>query len=85
MRAGRGVVVVPVVVKPVVVPLPPAIVPVEVANVEVAVRVAVAYKVPPVPPPLEYSQGCIAFGISSSRMSYWANALAPYTKYLHFL
>ena len=44
---SRGVVGVPVVIEPVVVPVPPIAVPVEVTNIEVAIRVAVAYKVPP--------------------------------------
>ena len=54
---SRRVVDVPVVVEPVVVPVPPAIVPVEVTHIQVVVRVAVAYSVPSVPPPIEYSPG----------------------------
>ena len=51
----RGVVVVEAIVKPVVVPVPPVAVPVEVANDKVAARVAVTYKTPPIPLPFEYS------------------------------
>ena len=43
------------------------------------------YRMPSMPPPIEYSQGWILFRISFSRMTYWANAIAFYTKYLHFL
>lgn len=51
----RRVVGVPVVVEPVVAPVPHAIVPVEVTNVEVVVGVAVLYEMPSMPSPLEYS------------------------------
>ena len=54
---SRRVVVVPIVVKPVVVPVPPVAVPVEVTDIEVAVSVAVSYRIPSVPPPLECSKG----------------------------
>ena len=72
-----GVVVVPVVVEPVGVPVPPVAVPVEVTDAEVAVPVAVVYEVPPIPLLIEYSPSCIESGI--------LNALAPRTKYFHFL
>ena len=52
-----GVVAVPPVVKPVRVPVPPAVVPVQVPNIQVAVRVAVAYEAPSMPPPFECSNG----------------------------
>ena len=74
---SRGVVAVPVVVKPVVVPVPPAFVKVKVTDVQVGIRVAVACRAPSVPPPFEYSLGCIVF------VSY--THLALYTKYLLFL
>ena len=45
---------VPVVVEPVVVPVPAIAVPVQIANVEVAVGVAKLYRKPPKPPPLVY-------------------------------
>jgi hypothetical protein len=54
---SRRVLDIPVVVEPVVVPVPPAIVPGEVTHVQVAVRVAVAYSVPSVPLPIESSLG----------------------------
>jgi hypothetical protein len=54
---SRRVVDIPVVVEPVVAPLPPAIVPIEVTHTQVAVRVAVAYSVPSAPLPIEYSPG----------------------------
>jgi hypothetical protein len=44
---------VPVVIEPVVVHDPLAIVPVEVTDIEVAVRFTVLYKTPSIPPPLE--------------------------------
>lgn len=50
---SRGVVAVPDVVEPVVVPIPRSIVEVQIADVEVAVRVAVAYRMPPLPLPIE--------------------------------
>ena len=75
---GRGVVVIPVVVQPVVVGHPAVFVPVHVPNVEVVVLgVAEMYRVPSVPPLFDYSPSCIVFGIF--------NAPAPYTKYFHFL
>ena len=49
---SRRVVAAPVVVEPVVAPVPPVVVPVQVTDVEVAVRVAVVYRVPSVSPPL---------------------------------
>ena len=52
---SRGVVAVELVVEPVGVPLPPAVVPVQIPNAQVAVGVAVVYEVPSIPPPLEYS------------------------------
>ena len=54
---------VPVVVEPIVVPVPRTVVPVEIADVEVVVRVAVMYKKPSSPLPFECSRGCIVFGI----------------------
>jgi hypothetical protein len=48
-----------VIVEPIGIPIPPIIVPVQIANVEVAVRVAVLYTLPSMSPPFEYSQGCI--------------------------
>lgn len=48
-----GVVSVPVVVEPVVVPDPLVSVPVEVTDVEVAIGVAVLYRPPSISPPLE--------------------------------
>ncbi len=60
MRTVAGessrVVVVEVIVEPVVVPVPPVVVPIEVTNIQVAVRVAVLYNLPSMPPPLEYSK-----------------------------
>lgn len=50
---SRGVVAVPVVVKPVVVPIPHPIVEIQIADIEVAVRVAVAYRMPSLPLPIE--------------------------------
>jgi hypothetical protein len=49
---GR-VVVIPVIVEPVVVPVPPIAVPIQVTDVEVAIGVAVLYKISSVPPPFE--------------------------------
>ena len=72
-----GIAGVPVVVEPVVVPVPPVAAPVEVADVQEAVGVAVSYETPSKPPPLECSRGCIAFVIS--------NHMALHTKHLHFL
>jgi len=72
-----GVVVVPVVVEPVGVPVPPVAIPDEVTDVEVAVPVAVMYEAPSIPLLIEYSPSCIESGI--------LNAIAPRTKYLHFL
>ena len=62
---ARRVVVVPVVVKPVVVPVPGTVViAIEVENVTVAVRVAhQLYEMPSMTPPLDCSQGCTVFGI----------------------
>ena len=54
---GSRVVVVPVIVEPVVVPVPRTIVPVQVADIDIAVRVAVMYNMPSVPLPFEYSWG----------------------------
>ena len=53
---SRRVVVIPVVVEPIVVPVPPVVVPIEVADIQVAVRVAVLYSLPPKPLLLEYSE-----------------------------
>ena len=58
---GR-VVLVPVVVEPVVVANPLAAVPVKIAGIEVAVGVAVMYKVPPISPSL-HAKDCIEFAI----------------------
>ena len=52
---SNGVVAVPVVVEPVVVTLPLAVVEVEATDIQVAVGVAVVYRMPSLPPPLEYS------------------------------
>ena len=71
-----GVAVVPVIVKPVEVPVPPVAVPDEVTDVEVAVPVAVVYEAPPIPLLIESSPSCIESGI--------LNALALRTKYFHF-
>ena len=60
---SRRVVAVPVVVEPVVVPIPHPVVEIQIADIEIAIRVAVAYRMPSLPPPLEYSRSCIAFGI----------------------
>jgi len=51
---SRGVVGVPVVVKPVVVPVPLLAVPVQIRNVEVAIRVAEMYKISSLPPSFKY-------------------------------
>ena len=64
--------------EPVVVPVVVVAVAVHVALVVPAIeRQAAMYEAPPIPPPFEYSRGCILFGIS--------NAKAFHTKYLHFL
>lgn len=61
---GSGVVAVPVVVEPVVVRNDLAVVPVPIADVQVAVRrVAEMCGGPSVPLPLECSQSCIVSGI----------------------
>jgi hypothetical protein len=52
---SRGVVAVPVVIEPVRVPVPSAVVPIEVTDVEVAVGVAVVYEASSMPLPIEYS------------------------------
>ena len=52
-EGSRRIVSVPVVVEPVVVPMPRTIIPVQIANVDVAVRVAVMYSMPSVPLPFE--------------------------------
>ncbi len=61
----RGIVVIPIVVKPVVVPATG--VPEQATHALVAVRVAIIYKAPSVPLPIEYFteyfQGCILSGI----------------------
>ncbi len=54
--ASSRVVVVEVVVEPIVVPVPLLTVPVEVTDIQVAVRVAILYNLPSKPPPLEYSE-----------------------------
>lgn len=51
-----GVVDIPLVVEPIVVPVPPVLVPVQIPHVQVAVRVAVMYQMPSKPPSFEYSQ-----------------------------
>jgi len=60
MRTVAGessrVVVVEIIVEPIVVPVPPVVVPIEAADIQVAVRVAVLYSLPSMPPPLEYSE-----------------------------
>ncbi|HBV01161.1 MAG TPA: hypothetical protein DEF00_02060 [Candidatus Taylorbacteria bacterium] len=58
---------IPVVVEPIVVPIPLLAIPVEIPDIEVAVRVAETYEAPSVPPPPEYSKGWKVFGISFSR------------------
>lgn len=52
---SRGVVDVPVVAQPVVAPVPLIVVPVQIPDVEVAIRVAVTYGMPSMSPLLEYS------------------------------
>lgn len=59
----RRVVRLPVIVEPVVAPVPPTVVPIQVTDVEVAIRVAVMHDVPSIAPPLEYSRDCIVFVI----------------------
>ena len=54
---------VPVIVKPVVVPVPPVTVPIEVTDIQVAIGVPIMYKIPSEPPPSEYSLGCILYCI----------------------
>ena len=49
------VIVVEVVVEPVVVPVPPATIPVEVTNIQVAIGVADTYSASSLPPPLDQS------------------------------
>jgi hypothetical protein len=63
--AHQTVVGVEVVVEPVPVELPPVVVPVQVRDIEVAVRIApyALYKIPSVPLPIEFSPSCILFGI----------------------
>ena len=73
---SRRIVAVPIVVKPVVVPIPHTIVEVEVTNIQVVVRVVVAYSAPPISPSIEYSLDCIVFGI--------VNTLARHTKLYSF-
>ena len=58
-----GLVRVPVVLKPVVVPIPLPAVPVEASHVAVAIGITESYEAPPKPPSLECSWDCIAFGI----------------------
>jgi hypothetical protein len=65
-----------VVIKPVIVLIPLAVVPIQVTDVEVAIRVAVVCGAPPISLPVEYSLGWILFVI--------LNHLALRTKYLHF-
>ena len=58
MRARRQVVSIPIIVEPVVVPVPLAVIaPIEIQHVAVAVRVAQICRMPSVPLPLEYSPG----------------------------
>ncbi len=52
---SRRIVIVPIVIKPVVVPAPPVVIEIQITNIQVAVRVAVAYRASPVSPPLECS------------------------------
>ena len=49
----------------------PIVVTVRVEQVRIAIGLRERSSVPP---PLEFSQGCILFGISFSRMTYWVNA-----------
>ena len=70
---------VPPVVVPVQVQLALRAVPVEVRHVAVAVAIlphGAVYKISSLPPPLEFSQGCIVFGIY--------NPPIPCTKYCYF-
>ena len=60
---GRGIVGVEIIVEPVAVPVPGLAIPVQVPDVQVAIGVAVLHRVPSLPLPLEYSQGCIEFVI----------------------
>ena len=61
---SRRIVGIPVVLKPIVVPVPLAVVPIKAKNVAVAIRTAnILYKAPSMSPPLEYSWSCIVFGI----------------------
>lgn len=90
----RGVVAVPVVVEPVVVRLPATLVPVPVADVQIAVPVAVCIGCHPYHCPSNAPQGHIHFSNTEYREEKLVlsrlnrirhhNALAPYTKYLHF-
>ena len=60
----RRIVDVPIIVEPVVVPVPLPVIEVQIKRVAIAVRTAEnSYKMPSLPPPFEYSQGCIVFGI----------------------
>ena len=95
-RHRRRVVGVEVVVKPVVVPVPleRVVVPIEVQHVTVAVRTAKnCIECLLCHHPLN-TLGVVSYSASHSvddfpkslwELTYWVNALAPYTKYLHFL
>ncbi|HAL50525.1 MAG: hypothetical protein UU40_C0017G0002 [Candidatus Uhrbacteria bacterium GW2011_GWD2_41_121] len=77
----ESTVLVPVVVIPVKVEFALGTVPIEVGNVTIAVAIhpdgaVKIYKISSVPPPFEYSPGCILFGK--------VIPLIPYTKYFHF-
>ncbi|MBU2229150.1 hypothetical protein KJ810_01960, partial [Patescibacteria group bacterium] len=76
---SKAVVAIPPVVGIVIVGIqPPTItIAVHTEEVRVAIGVTVLYKMPSIPPPIEYSLGCILFGIF--------NAPAFCTKSFHFL
>jgi hypothetical protein len=78
-KRRSGIVSVPVIVEPVVVPDPLVSVPIEVTDVEVAIGVAVLYRSPSISPPLE------SFWLILRLNRIWHhNALVFCTKYLHF-
>ena len=59
------VVAIPLIVEPVRVQVALRTVPIEVQHVAVTVRIEPASRrEPPMPPPIEYSPGCIVFGIA---------------------
>ena len=72
MQERRRVALVPVVVEPVVVPVPPRAVPIEVTDIGVAVGVAICMERRPCRPLYQYRL-------------WHHNAVALHTKYLHFL